>query len=170
MHKNTEIRNKLLAILTDTSSGATAYNSRLRAISDKSLPAISIYTNNESTEKLPGEGAYIRNVQVIIVLYVIGKDRIGALSTGEKSVDEKLDDLLEFVELKLLTQYQNLDKVVYRFDYEGVSNIQAEDKGTEGIKLIAFTQWNARYHYSTIYTANEYGYGLGGYGLGGYGS
>lgn len=146
MHKNTIIRNELFNILNITGSGINVYNSRLRDLPDTKLPALSIYINTENAIKVPDEHGYIREPQVIIVCAVKGLDRTHTLSTGEKYVDEKLDDLYEFIENQLLTPIQTLNKQLYRFNFEGVSNITVENLGDNGIKLVSYTNWRARYN------------------------
>jgi hypothetical protein len=146
MHKNTVIRDELTSILTVSGSGINVYNSRLRELPDKNLPAISIYIQTESAVKTVDELGYLRQPQVVIVCYVKGLDRTNSLASGEKSVDEKLDDMYQFLEDKLLTQYNTLNQTIFRFDFTGVSNVTADNLGENGIKLISYTNWTARYH------------------------
>ena len=146
MHKNTEIRNEIANILTVTGSGIKIFNSRLVALPDSELPAIAIYTDTETALKTLDELGYDRESSVVIVCYVRGLDKIYSLPTGEKSVDEKLDNLFQFLEDRLLTQYQTLNKKVFRLNFTGVSGITSEPIGENGIKLIAYTTWAARYN------------------------
>jgi hypothetical protein len=146
MHKDTIIRRKIAEFLTVTGSGINIYNYRLRDIPDDKLPAIAVYMDTESAAKTPDQIGYQRDPNVIIVCYAKGKDATSALPSGEKPVDEKLDDLRQFVEDRLFAEYQTLEKTVFNLYYNGVSGVTAENLGENGIKLIAYTTWTAHYN------------------------
>jgi hypothetical protein len=146
MHKNTIIRKKIQELLTVTGSGINVYNYRLRDTPDEKLPAISIYMDTEGAAKTQDQVGYQRDPNVIIVCYAKGKDSTSALPSGEKPVDEKLDDLYQFLEDRLFAEYQTLDKTIFNLYFTGVSGVTAENLGENGIKLIGYTTWTAHYN------------------------
>ncbi len=146
MNKNREIRQAIKLLLTETGS-YNVYDSRFLKIPAGKLPAISIYSSEENAETTQDQGGQVRYSYPKIVLYAKGKDAIEAAETGEKSVDEIIDDMLDFIQTKLVAKYQTLGKKVFWLRYKGFKLI--EDISGADIVLICETMWEARYHVDT---------------------
>jgi len=120
-------------------SGVNIYDFRLIKILDSNLPCISIYTKDDTAEKTEDENNYIRNYEVILTVYMSGHDDL-TIEAGEKSVDEKLDDLTEEIEDIFFHPYETLEKLVYRFNYNGSKTFpDAETSKTVLVQLMNFT-------------------------------
>lgn len=105
------------------------------------IPAICVYSNEESATKTPDEGGYVREYRVNIACFEKGLDSVFDVS---KPIDEKLDDLLQIVENTFLTKYQTLDKSIYRMNYEGLKIITNQEP--DEMIAIGIQTWVARYH------------------------
>lgn len=143
MNKNSEIRAEIKNILTEI-GGYNVYASRFLKLPEKKLPAISIYTNEEVSDTTQDQGGQIRLPMTKIVLYAKGSD---AIENPTKSVDQVIDEMLEFIQQKLIRKIQTLNKKVFWFRYKGFKTF--EDTTGDSIILICETLWEARYHVDT---------------------
>jgi hypothetical protein len=143
LHKREEIKAEIVSMLQ---AGLTenVYPSRYLPISQKDFPAISVYCPEEDAVKNESEELYTRTAKVVIAIYDIGKDDIELSGTAQKDIDGKLDDLCTKVETIFLTQYQTLNKVVYRFNLTK-TRYMVKTEGDE-ITGIAYMDFDAIYH------------------------
>lgn len=144
MHKFREIRERIGDLLVEeTGSEYTIYKHRLGSLPDDQYPAIAIYVDDESAENTSGHAGYSRNAKVKIACFVRGNQADDILATGEQSVDEKLDEILSYVEDRLMLPGMTLSRALQHLRYEGlkvITNAQGEE-----LMLIGIQQWNARY-------------------------
>jgi hypothetical protein len=148
MHKRTEIRNKIAEMLRSNLTGFNIYNSRVLNIPENKLPAISIYTPDDTAEKSEDEGNYRRLFEVHIVYYVSGQSRREEIETGDYAIDELIDNYLEDLETLFFNKWETLENVVYRFNYESTS-IRPMEK-TKDLIFIADTVWSALVHHNMV--------------------
>jgi len=145
VHKHTQIRDRIVEMLDDFSNpGIDIFKSRSLEIPKENFPAISVYGFEEKAKKSADEGNYTRLPMISIVCFDKGKDALEPLPTGEKSIDDKLDNLREYVERIFLKQYGTLNGLVYRFNY--VSSKTHIDTKTEELVGILNMTWEVIYH------------------------
>lgn len=133
MHKRTEIRNKVVEMLSGSITGLNVYNSRVYNLPINKMPAISVYCFENVDEKIACH--YDRNYTVHIVVYTSGYTRLEDIPTGRKPIDEEIDDYCQEVEDVFFERTQTLDNTVYDFISSGTTI--TPDKENEDTVLIA---------------------------------
>lgn len=104
MHQRKLIRQKIKALLVDqTDAGSKVFAGRKRPFRESDLPAIVIYTEDESPEKWNESLEYKRSLQATIEVHVKGSQ--------SESIDDVLDDYAEAIETILVPNY-TLDDLV----------------------------------------------------------
>jgi len=146
MHIRTEIKNKVVSMLSESGQDFNIFNSRFLNIPVNKLPAIAGYILDDSSEKSADEGNYVRLFETHIVIYTNGNTRQEPLPTGEKYIDELMDDYIEYVEEIFFNKIETLENTLYRFNH--VSNSIRENKDNKDILLMCDMTFSARYHHN----------------------
>ena len=140
MHARQQIREELLTVLTgSTTAEDRVYSNRMQNMSEPELPAILIYTKEESAER-EGTGRPAkqrRELSVAIELYV---------SSSTSNLDDEIDNLASEIEQILGTNY-TLNNNCIDVKYSGI-NISVSNAGEKPIAV-------AEMDYTITYRINE---------------
>jgi len=99
-----------------------------RALPHKTVPFIAISSMGDNAEKSADEQANRRVERVKMFIAVDGLET-HEININSQSVRDKLDAIILQIEELLLSPYQDLDKLIYRFNYSLTNietNIEAE--------------------------------------------
>jgi hypothetical protein len=143
MNKRAIIRQAIIDRLTPVLPvDCDIFNQRYAPL--KNLPAVIIYSDGDNAEYSPAENFIKRKESIKIIVYVEGREDQEIIDSGQVSVIDKLQNIIDIIESEFLKYRENLTGTTYLFRYQS-TQIQV-NTGLELVEATGIMNFEATYN------------------------